>query len=95
MSNNNLGPVHKASLEKNGKDWTKPGTLVSNGAYVLKEWQVNNRVVIEKNPQYWDAANVQLTKVTYLPIEDGTADVKLFESGELRISLGNCALDFS
>ncbi len=82
MSNNNLGPVHKASMEKAGKDWTKPGNLVSNGAYVLKEWQVNNRVVIEKNPQYWDAANVQLTKVTYLPVEDGHADVKLFESGE-------------
>src|SRR5665647_561379 len=61
MSNNNLGPVHKASLVKYGKDWTKPGKLVSNGAYVLKEWQVNNRIVIEKNPQYWDAANVQLT----------------------------------
>ncbi len=82
MSNNNLGPVHRASLEKYGKEWTKPGNLVSNGAYVLKEWQVNNRIVIEKNPKYWDAANVQLTKVTYLPIEDGHADVKLYESGE-------------
>jgi len=74
--------VHRASFEKNGKDWTKPGKLVSNGAYTLKEWQVNNRIVIEKNPQYWDAANVQLTKVTYLPIEDGHADVKMFESGQ-------------
>jgi oligopeptide transport system substrate-binding protein len=82
MSNNNLGPVHKASMEKHGKDWTKPGNLVSNGAYMLKDWQVNNRLVIQKNPQYWDAANVQLTQVTYLPVEDGNADVKLFESGE-------------
>ena len=82
MSNNNLGPVHKATLEKHGKDWTKPGNLVSNGAYTLKEWQVNNRLVIQKNSQYWDAANVQLTQVTYLPVEDGNADVKLFESGE-------------
>jgi len=82
MSNNNLGPVHKASLVKYGKDWTKPGKLVSNGAFTLKEWQVNNRIVLEKNPKYWDAANVQLTKVTYLPIEDGNADVKLYESGE-------------
>jgi len=82
MSNNNLGPVHQASLEKFGKDWTKPGNLVSNGAYVLKEWLVNSKVVIEKNPQYWDAKNVQLTRVTYLPVEDGNADVKLYESGQ-------------
>ncbi|MCG2593509.1 peptide ABC transporter substrate-binding protein [Ramlibacter sp. XY19] len=82
MSNNNLGALHQASVEKFGKDWTKPGNLVSNGAYVLKEWQVNSKVVIEKNPQYWDAANVQLTRVTYLPVEDGNADVKLFESGQ-------------
>jgi oligopeptide transport system substrate-binding protein len=82
VSNNNLGAVHKASLEKHGKDWTKPGNLVGNGAFVLKEWQVNSRVVLEKNPQYWDAANVQLTRVTYLPVEDGNADVKLWESGQ-------------
>ena len=82
MSNNNLGPVHQASLEKNGRDWTKPGNLVSNGAFVLKAWQVNSKVVLEKNPQYWDAKNVQLTQVTYLPVEDGNADVKLYESGQ-------------
>ena len=82
MSNNNLGPVHQASLEKNGKDWTKPGNLVSNGAFVLKAWQVNSKVVLEKNPMYWDAKNVQLTQVTYLPVEDGNADVKLYESGQ-------------
>ena len=82
MSNNNLGAVHQASMEKFGKDWTKPGNLVGNGAYVLKEWQVNGKVVLEKNPQYWDAKNVQLTRVTYLPIEDGNADVRLYESGQ-------------
>lgn len=82
MSNNNLGPVHQASLQKSGKEWTKPGNLVSNGAYMLKAWQVNSKLVLEKNPHYWDAKNVQLTQVTYLPVEDGNADVKLFESGE-------------
>ncbi|TCW32822.1 peptide ABC transporter substrate-binding protein [Gulbenkiania mobilis] len=82
VSNLNLGPVPKAAVEKYGKDWTKPGKMVSNGAFVLKDWQVNSKVVLEKNPQYWDAKNVQLTRVTYLPVEDGYADVKLFQSGE-------------
>ncbi|MBK0392313.1 peptide ABC transporter substrate-binding protein [Ramlibacter algicola] len=82
VSNNNLGPVHKASVEKFGKDWTKPGNMVSNGAYVLRDWVVNRSVVLEKNPQYWDAKNVQLTRVTYLGVEDGNADVKLYEAGQ-------------
>ncbi len=82
VSNNNLGPLHQASVEKLGREWTKPGNMVSNGAFVLKEWLVNSRVVIEKNPHYWDKDHVQLTRVTYLGVEDGNADVKLFESGQ-------------
>jgi len=77
-----LAPVPHAVVEKFGRDWTKPGNLVGNGAYVLKDWQVNSKVVVEKNPKYWDAANVSLMRVTYLPVEDGNADLKLYQSGE-------------
>ncbi|MCY0389833.1 peptide ABC transporter substrate-binding protein [Robbsia sp. Bb-Pol-6] len=81
MANGNLGPINKAGVEKYGVNWTKPGNLVSNGAYMLKTWQVNDRIVVVKNPQYWDAANVQLTQITFLPIESEDADVKMFQSG--------------
>jgi len=77
-----FGPQPRAVIEKLGKEWTKPGNMVSNGAYVLKDWQVNSKVVVEKNPTYWDAANVQLTRVTFLCVEDGNADLKLYQSGE-------------
>ncbi|KIA81117.1 peptide ABC transporter substrate-binding protein [Chromobacterium piscinae] len=82
MSNAQLGPAPKAVIDKYGKDWTKPGKMVSNGPFVLKDWQVNSKVVIEKNTQYWDAKNVQLTKVSFLPIEDQNADNKLYLSGQ-------------
>jgi oligopeptide transport system substrate-binding protein len=36
VSNLQLGPVHKASVEKFGKDWTKPGNMVNNGAFNMK-----------------------------------------------------------
>jgi oligopeptide transport system substrate-binding protein len=81
MSNTNLGPVNKAAIDKYGKDWIKPGKLVSNGAFMLKDWQVNNRLVLAKNPQYWNAGYVQLTQVTYLPVEDENTDVSLYQSG--------------
>ena len=82
VSNLQLGPVHKASVEKFGKEWTKPANIVSNGAFTLKDWQVNSKITLAKSPTYWDARNVQLNKMTYLSVEDGNADVKLYESGE-------------
>ena len=77
-----FSPEPKAVVEKFGKDWTKPGNMVGNGPYVLKDWQVNSKIVVDKNPAYWDAANVTLTRVTYLTVEDGNADLKLYQSGE-------------
>src|SRR5690606_38487342 len=82
VSNTQLGPIHKSTVEKHGKEWTKPGNTVGNGAFVMKEWQVNSKIVLTKSPTYWDAAYVQLTQLTYLAVEDGNADVKMLESGE-------------
>ena len=82
LSNTQFAPINKAVIDKFGKDWTKPGNMVGNGAYVMKEWRVNSAVVLEKNPQYWDAKSVQLNKVSYLAIEDSNADVKMFQTGE-------------
>ncbi len=69
--------------------------MVSDGAYVLKDWQVNSKVVVEKSPKYWDAGNVALTRVTYLAVADGNADLKLYQSGEedmvLRLPPGTYA----
>jgi len=82
VSNPNLSPLHAVSIEKLGREWTKPGNLMGNGAYALKSWQVNSKIVLEKSPGYWDADQVKITRVTYLPVEDGHVDVKLFESGQ-------------
>jgi oligopeptide transport system substrate-binding protein len=82
VSNPNLSPLHAASIEKLGREWTKPGNLMGNGAYALKSWQVNSKIVLEKSAGYWDADQVKITRVTYLPVEDGHVDVKLFESGQ-------------
>jgi len=82
VANVQFSPVPRAVVEKFGRDWTRPGNLVGNGAFVLKEWQVNSKVVVERNPRYWDAANVALARSTYLAVEDNNADLKLYQSGE-------------
>ncbi len=88
VSNTQFAPINKAVIEKFGKDWTKPGNLVGNGAFVMKDWRVNSMVVLEKNPKYWDAKAVVLNKVSFLAVEDSNADVKLFQSGESELAYG-------
>jgi len=77
-----FSPVPRVIVEKYGAEWMKPGKLVGNGAYMLKDWVVNGKIVVDKNPRYWDAGNVLLTRVTYLAVEDGNADLRLYQSGE-------------
>ncbi len=48
-------PVQKANVESS-KEWTKPGKLIGNGAYVLKERVVNEKLVVVPNTHYWDNA---------------------------------------
>ncbi|GLS40218.1 ABC transporter substrate-binding protein [Mesorhizobium tianshanense] len=76
-------PVSKASIEKLGDDWIKPGNLVSNGAYTLAEWVPNDHMKLVKNPKFWDAATVKIDTVNYIPTEDRSSAMKRFEAGEL------------
>ncbi len=83
LSHASTYPVHRRSLEQHGSRFSRPGNLVSNGAFVLTAWEVRSRIVVERNPRYWDAANVILNEVIYLPIEDQPTAIKMFRSREL------------
>ncbi|WP_374655876.1 peptide ABC transporter substrate-binding protein [Dongia sp.] len=77
-------PVHKATVEKFKDDWTKPGNIVSNGAYQLTEWTPQASLTYVKNPNYWDATNVKIDKVVMYPTEDLAEELKRFKAGELH-----------
>lgn len=79
-------PVNKANVEKFGEDFTKPGNLVSNGAFTLAEFVPNDHITLAKNPAFYDAANVALDKVMFYPTEDRSAAIKRFEAGELDMN---------
>ncbi len=77
-------PVHRASVEEFGARMSRPGNLVSNGAFVLSDWVVRSRIELTRNTQYWDAANTILDGVVYYPLEDQSAELKKFRSGDLH-----------
>lgn len=76
-------PIPKHVVEKSGKDWTKPGIMVSNGAYKLAARRPNDHIKLVKNPFFFDAANVKIDEVTFYPTADEAAAFKRYRAGEL------------
>ncbi len=76
-------PTHKATIEKFGANWTKPGNMVSNGAYVLTEHVINERLVRQRNPQYWNNKKTIIDKVVALVIPDENQGLTRYLAGEL------------
>ena len=76
-------PVNRKNLEVFGDQFSKPGKLVSNGAYVLDRWTPRVSIELRKNPGFREAEMALIERVNYLPTEDQSAEVKQFRSGEL------------
>lgn len=88
-----VSPVPKSAIEKFGEKWTQPAKIVTNGAYKLKDWVVNERMVLERNPQYWDNAKTVINQVTYLPISSEVTDVNRYRSGEIDMTYNNMPIE--
>lgn len=85
-------PVPQATVEKFAamdervNNWIRPGNLVGNGAFRLKAWKQNQGVVLERSPNYWDAARVRLNEIHFLPIENAPAEENAFRTGQLHLT---------
>jgi oligopeptide transport system substrate-binding protein len=88
-----VSPVPKATVEKFGDKWTQPANIVTNGAYKLKDWVVNERIVLERNTNYWDNAKTVINQVTYLPISSEVTDVNRYRSGEIDMTYNNMPIE--
>lgn len=76
-------PLPRHVVEDKGLQWTRPGTYVGNGPFVLKRWIANEYILVEKNPRFYDAANVALNQVFFYPTADYGAAMQRFRAGEL------------
>ena len=85
-------PVHRATVEKfgtadqRGTRWTYEGNIVGNGAFQLKEWKINRRITVERNPHYWNAENIGLNEIVFYPTENVTTEERMFRAGQLHYS---------
>ena len=81
-----LAAVPRLSIEagrKHGREggWPLSGTFVSSGPFLLREWKARDRIVVSKNPLYWEADSVLTEEIVFLPLSSGTANVNLYRAG--------------
>jgi len=76
-------PVHRASVERYGDSFTRPGNFVTNGPYRLIDRVPGGAITLEVNPHHPDAAAIAIRRVAFLPMADMSAAVRRFAAGEL------------
>ncbi len=76
-------PIHRPSLAQHGARFTRPGNLISNGAYRLSEWVVHSHIKLARNTHYWDNVHTTIDEVSYYPTEDSNGAFKRYRAGGL------------
>jgi oligopeptide transport system substrate-binding protein len=83
LSHATLFPAPRAAIEEHGIAWTQPGNIVGNGAYTLTENTPGERVVVARNPEYWDNENTVIEEVQFLTINDENQGLTRWRAGEV------------
>ena len=75
--------VPQKVIEQYGANWTRPENIVTSGAFKLSEWKPYDQLVVVKDPNNWDAANVKLAGIEFYPLEESTTMMNLYKAGRV------------
>lgn len=85
-------PVPKHAVLKHGtmaqigNPWSKAQHLVGNGPFRIKSYRRTDHIEVERNPYYWDAENVSLNGIRFLPISNTFTEARMFRDGQLHVT---------
>lgn len=74
------------AAESRNSFWTRAGNMVSNGAFILSAWRINDKVSIRRNPLYWDTKSIKINGVDFFPIGNANTEDRAFRAGQLHIT---------
>jgi len=76
-------PVHAASVREYGERFARPGMLIGNGAYVLKDWVMQSHIELVRNEQYRENEKTVIDTVFYYALENTDTVFKRYRADEL------------
>ncbi|QPC43031.1 ABC transporter substrate-binding protein [Kaustia mangrovi] len=78
--------ISKAGMEEMGEEAyaEKP---IASGAFMVEEWLRGDRVILAKNPEFWEADRVSLDGVEWISIPDDNTRMLKVQAGELDAAI--------
>ncbi|OLP62188.1 diguanylate cyclase [Xaviernesmea oryzae] len=81
----NASVLPKAAVEANADAFAeKP---IGSGAFTVEEWRRGDRVILKKNPNYWDASHVSLDGVEWIIVPDDNTRILNVQAGQLDAAI--------
>ena len=86
-----LMPVNEEFLKSKGDDYgqgSSPSSILYCGPYLIKSITSKSSAILGKNPTYWDADNVKISKVklTYYDGQDSESLIRGFDNGDYTVA---------
>ena len=82
-----FAPLRKDIIEQYGDSWTlKPETYIGNGPYIMSERNIDENIIMVKNPNYWNADSIVAEKITFVFMQNGAAAVAGIKDGSLHMA---------
>jgi oligopeptide transport system substrate-binding protein len=79
-------PVHSGSIRQHGDAFARAGNLLSNGAYVLVDWEPGAVIELHRNEHYWNDAETSIDVVRHHVVTQEMAEFNRYRAGELHIT---------
>jgi peptide/nickel transport system substrate-binding protein len=83
----NVSILSKKGLETAGEEAFAEKPIASSGAFTVKEWRRGDRVILEKNPNFWQADRVKLDGVEWISVPDDNTRMLNVQAGELDTAI--------
>lgn len=72
------------AFDRRGTAWTRPGNLIGNGPYLLKEWRPNQHIIVTPSPTYGGLFPARLNAIHFHPVEQADSEERMFRTGQLH-----------
>ncbi|MBX7246009.1 MAG: peptide ABC transporter substrate-binding protein [Candidatus Sumerlaeaceae bacterium] len=76
-------PLKQSYVEAHPKWASTPEEYMVNGPFRMAEWKHADRLILKKNPAYYNAANVKLEEIVMPMITNESTGLMQFESGHI------------